>query len=71
MLQITKAREVVPMSLYLSGRFFHGGRVQLEPTSPELVPVPSRPSDFSNSPARSRGTTGPRLDPFLQHSPSL
>jgi hypothetical protein len=33
MLQITKASEVVPMSLYLKGRFFHGGQFTEKPSS--------------------------------------
>lgn len=33
MLQITKAREVAPMSLYLSGMFFHGGQFCSIPVS--------------------------------------
>lgn len=38
MLQMTKAREVAPMSLYLSGIFFHGGQFCSVPRASESEP---------------------------------
>lgn len=56
MLQITKASEVVPMSLYLRGMFFHGGQFQSKPTSPDPLSRPESPSE--PEPARWTLSTG-------------
>ena len=53
MLQITKASEVVPISVYLWGIFFHGGQFQLKPTSSDRTPSPETGPRLSNSSTRS------------------
>lgn len=58
MLQITKAKDVVPMILYLSGIFFHGGQFLSKPTSPDRV-SPSEPAgsdSFTWSPVSTPAT---------------
>lgn len=48
-LQITKANDVVPMSLYLSGIFFHGSDFQSKATSPDPLWGPVSPSKLNCS----------------------
>lgn len=59
MLQITKANDVVPMSLYLSGIFFHGSDFQSKLTSPDPLWRLVSPSELncSNSLTRSPVST--------------
>ena len=60
MLQITKANEVVPISLYLSGIFCHGGQSQSEPTLPDPLssgPEPDWSKSSTLSPVSTPGVT--------------
>ena len=59
-LQITKANEVVPISLYLSGIFCHGGQSQSEPTLPDPLssgPEPDWSKSSTLSPVSTPGVT--------------
>lgn len=57
MLQITKASAVVPINLYLSGTFLHGGQFEWNPTSPIPFPELVSFSDFEIDPVRSDAST--------------
>ena len=59
MLQITKASEVVPMSLYLWGIFFHGGQTKSKPAS--LDPLSQPKPTFLSSSSTSTPLTNPPL----------
>ena len=57
MLQITKASAVVPINLYLSGTFLHGGQFKSDPASSFSCPELKSFSDFETDPLRSDAST--------------
>lgn len=59
MLQITKASEVVPMSLYLWGIFFQGGQSKSKPNSPDPLSWPDSPSESEAEAEPARWTLSP------------